>query len=190
MTVLDPSTGFPSIGRQRCTLDCVEAEFVSAPKFAGSTTRRKVWEDFEAALELLKSAVKVHAVWLAGSFISAKLDPNDIDAVFVINARDLGRRAAADQQVVASFIDRVSTGSGTVAPKHGLKVDSFLLHWSPIPDLDLKNNANHMIYAANRGYWDDFWCRNRTGQKYHPSTWKDALPSRGYLEVMVNGYTR
>lgn len=190
MTVLDPTTGYPSVGRLRCSLEEIKAEFVDHPRFAQSATRCSVWEDFETALSLLSGGVLVHAVWLAGSFVSSKLDPNDIDAVFVINARNLAARSEADRKVVASFSERTCDPLGNVVRAHGLKVDSFLLQWAPIPEVDLQGDLSHVQYVASRGYWDDFWCRNRNGQKHHPPTWRDALPARGYLEVIVHAFTR
>lgn len=178
MTLLDVATGVPPIGRHRATKDEIEAAFVTAPEFATSTTRKELWDEFESGLGLLSGAVLVHAVWLGGSFFSNKIDPSDIDAVFVVNNTDLTHRTDADRQVVNAFQER----------SHGLRLDSFILRWRPIAEWNY-DAPGHRQYTNWRGYWDDFWCRIRTGMKSDPPVREDSIPRRGYLELMVNDYS-
>lgn len=186
-TLLVDSTGVPSIGRQRASVDAVKAAFVDDSRFSTSSSRCAIWDDFEAGLALLSSAVLVHAAWLGGSFISDKLNPGDLDVVFVINQSDLNHRSAADKQVVDGFQREVYQGPDRPARPHGLLLDSFILPWRPLANLQTRA-PGHMPYILGRGYWDDFWCRRRTGAKSDPPVPDDAIPKRGYLEVILNDY--
>lgn len=188
--MLDAATGFPPVTRTRWSLQDVNDRFVTDSQFAASRTRDDIWDDFELATVLLGQSVLLHAVWIGGSFISDKENPNDIDAVYVINARDLAKRTAAERTIVESFVDRECSPLGEIRPKHGLRVDSFLLRWKPYGQFRPNVDLEHQGYAASRGYWDDFWCRVRQGNKTQPVTWKDAIPRRGYLEVVINDFTR
>ena len=187
VTLLDVATGVPPVGRRRATITEIEAAFVSAPEFSASTTRRTIWADFETGLQLLSSAVLVHAAWLGGSFISSKLDPSDLDVVFLVNQSDLNRRSDPEKQIVDAFLRWEDQGPGRPARAHGLLIDSFILNWRPLANPN-PDAPGHAPYVKWRGYWDDFWCRNRSGSKSDPPTREDALPRRGYVEVIIDDY--
>ncbi len=189
--MLDSTTGYPRLGRHVVKLEDVRAQLVDAPEYAGSVTRAAVWDDLETAIGLLANAVLVHALWIGGSFVSDKLDPGDVDVAFVVNQRDLRARSVDDRKVVESFARRDRDAFGRPVPAHGLRVDSFIIRWEPFAELDpWKGPPEHREYAASRGYWDDFWGRVRQTPKAAPTIWKDALPRRGYLEVVINDFTR
>jgi len=187
----DPTTGYLPRGRHRVTEADIRARFVAHPDFATSTTRAVAWEEYELGRELLASKVRIHAVWIGGSFLTSKVDANDVDALFIISGRDYKRLNPADQAVVNSFVP-VPGPMGTHVRAHGLtRLDSFLLPWSPASPLSFRTVPEHAEYASFRGYWDDFWQRDRhnkpTGQ---PAVWMDAIPVRGYLEVELDEFTR
>ena len=180
---------FLPAGRHPCTVDEVEAAFVTNAHFASSISRAPLWEQHWAtALGLLASAVRVHAAWISGSFVSSKKNPRDIDVTFIVNEADWATRSAAERQVVEAFVRRVlDPTSGKVVPAHGLLVDSYIIPWAPhlgrrghTPDYDR--------YLSDRGYWDDWWSRRRVSPKGAPAVPEDAHPTRGYLEVSISDY--
>lgn len=186
-----PAVGFAP-GRHVCTVDEIEATFVSAPGFAESTTRADIWADWQRAVALLRGAAVVHAAWISGSFISGKLDPSDIDVLFVVNLRDRLRRTPEDLKVIESFERRITGALGNQVAAHGLRVDSFVLNWGPHnPDPAYPPDGMspaYRSYVQARGYWDDWWSRSRVTAKGDPVLKKDSFPRRGYLEVNFDAY--
>ena len=177
---LDPATGLLPVGRHACTEAEVEAMFVSAPQFAASPTRADVWAHWKLAVGVLQASALVHAAWIGGSFSTAKPDPADIDVTFIVNRADYRLRPPQDQQVVSAFDGQLSA----VAP--ALEVDSYLIGWECC--LFARGVPHHETYFADRGYWDDWWQRSRTGPKGTPPVPADARPRRGYLEVLFSDY--
>ena len=180
---LDPATGLLPLGRQVCSADEVEIAFVKDILFFGSATRRAIWDDWNDALSTLQSTVIVHAAWIGGSFTTSKLDPEDIDVTFVINGADLRQRSVPEQQIIAPFV-----GGGQLKSVLGLQVDSYILPWECLPDPSQGMNYFRDQYYVWRGYWDDWWQRARQTPKGSPPVPADALPRRGYLEVLVSDY--
>jgi hypothetical protein len=177
-------------GRHRVTEIEVYERFVTHPEFVASSTRPEIWAQYEDARELLKGAIRVHAVWVGGSFTTSKLDPQDIDAVFLVSARDYARASKEDKQVVDAFAPRRNAFGVAVRGHPFNRVDSFVLHWRPWPNPDPNASAEAAQYCQARGYWDDFWQRLRKGSKDAPPTWHDGLPERGYLEVELDAFDR
>lgn len=191
IATLDAATGYLPNGRHRVTEAEIHARFVAHPDFAASTTRSASWDEYELGRDLLRSKLRVHAVWFGGSFLTSKVQAKDIDALFIISGRDYNRLSPSDKTVVDGF--RAKTGPmGATVRGHGLtQLDSFLLPWFPFYDFDPFNVPDHRAYAVARGYWDDFWQRDRFNKPDgKPPHWKDALPVRGYLEVELDAFTR
>lgn len=183
---IDLGTGYLERGRHRMTEAEVHARFVGHADFAGSTTRPDIWDEYEIGRDLLRSKVRVHAVWIGGSFLTAKVDANDMDALFIISASDFAGLDANGQRVVSSFVADPATG----VRGHGFTtLDSYLVAWQPFSPLSPTGGPEQLQYTAGRGYWDDFWQRDRFSKvKGSPADWRDALPVRGYLEVELDAY--
>lgn len=189
--ILDPATHAPPMGRTRVQESDVRAWFVDDPRFKTSTTRSGIWDEYELARDVVRGAVRLHAVWFSGSFISDKVDPSDIDVTFVVSARDYDRASEDDKKVVDSFQlqPRPALG-GARARTSGLAlVDSFLLLWRPVPP-QLAMEPIPASYFGFRGYWDDWWQRKATNPKGQPPHVDDPLPRRGYLEVEFDAFAR
>ena len=178
------------LGRYQCTQQEIEAFFVNDPSFAASKSRRVIWQHWETGLGLLMNAVTVHSAWIGGSFVTEKLTPRDIDVAFIVSEEDRAARGPADRKVIESFIHRVRDPlkSGFI-PAHGLLVDSYVIDWSP-HHLRPDNTRSPLYddYAADHGYWDDWWSRIRVTPKRQPPVREDALPKRGCLEVILSEY--
>lgn len=185
LPALDSATGLLPPGRHVCSAAEVELAFVRDIAFFGSATRPVIWSDWNDALGVLQSAVTVHAAWIGGSFTTSKVDPEDIDVTFVINGAEVRSLGLPEQKVVTLFYR-----PGYVKFHLGLKVDSYLLPWecppSPLPPWWA--SVQDSYYRA-RGYWDDWWQRARQSPKGSPPVPAEALPRRGYVEVLFSDYT-
>jgi hypothetical protein len=159
--------------------------FVKDVSFSGSATRRKIWSDWNDALAVLQSAVTVHAVWIGGSFTTSKVDPEDIDVTYIVNAAELRRQQGQQEQKIISIFGT----PGRVKSELSLDVDSFMITWECIPSpLPPGMNSFQDLYYWARGHWDDWWQRVKQGPKGGPPVPADAVLRRGYLEVPVSDY--
>ena len=174
---LDPATGWLPLGRHHCS----QAEIETA--FATSSTRTAIWRDWQSGLQLLQTAVTVHAAWVGGSFTTAKPDPEDLDVTFLINGEDMRHRSAGDLKIITIFAT-----AGQAKARLGLNLDSYVVPWECVPQPRPRMSIVHDGYFWARGHWDDWWQRNRLSSKTSPPTPADTLPRRGYLEVALSDY--
>jgi hypothetical protein len=171
-------SGLLPLGRHPATESEIEAMFVADAVFAASTTRADIWRDFQRARATLAHTIPLLAAWIGGSFSTAKLAPDDIDVVWIVDGRAYPTLDRQSAQILSVF------GQGKVLrTMTGLAVDSYVITWLPIPAPDVENNPTHGSQAAWRGYWDDFWLRKPQSAKSLPPTAADSVPRRGYLEV-------
>lgn len=176
------ATGLLPPGRFGAEMDEIKEKFVDAPLYSTSTSRSAIWADFESATDELRRIVPVAWAWVSGSFISGKIDPDDIDVVYWCEDVLLNRVTdRIDKNTVQMF------AYNQVRPVTGLRVDSRICTWHVRPEAGVQNTLEHLTYARQRGFWDDFWLRKRSGAKGDPPVREDALPRRGYLELILDG---
>ncbi|MGW4581938.1 DUF6932 family protein [Rhodococcus aetherivorans] len=163
-------------GRFRATLPEVKSHW------GFNQHRVTLFENFETFIEQIRQLVRVSAVWLSGSYLSEKETPGDVDAVFLIDQEQLNR--ITDQR-----IRHILTPDGLrwLANSLGFQLDLYVLPWQARTSLDLKTPIDKELMQA-RGYWDDFWQRKRQVPKGTAPTRECALPSRGYVEVIIDGF--
>ncbi|OBH55023.1 hypothetical protein A5687_03350 [Mycobacterium mantenii] len=173
-------TGALPVGRYLTTADEIHSRFVDNK----SARRQEVWDDWNKATTLLNSHLPICAVWLSGSFLTQKDEPDDVDCVYWAEDTEIDR--ARTNPISATIID-VFAQKDALRSLVGLRVDTFVVPWNCCSDL-----ANATIatasYFQNRGHWDDFWQRMRSGGKGAAAVREDALPRRGYLEVILDGF--
>lgn len=169
---LAPS-GLLPLGRWVATPEEVYSTFVSGH----GAVREKVWTDWIELTTALREIVPVPAAWLGGSLLSSKAEPGDVDSVYLVEWRHLA--VAKVDQAAANFLQIVASNSVKSALK--LSVDSFILEWAPLPGVAPSALAGS--YLGDRGYWDDLWTRQRSADARAA-----AIPKRGYLEVILDGY--
>ena len=170
-------------GRFPATIVEVESAFVADPKWATSTTRQTVWDDWKQITAQARKVVPVAAVWIAGSFLTDKMDPDDLDVVYIIDSR---QAAAVTSPLHKGFLSLLAQGDA-LRTLRGKRLDTFVINW--VPDPDGQGAASGFPdYAASRGYWDDLWQRRLSGPKHAPRVPSDALPKRGYLEVILDDF--
>ncbi len=166
------------VGRTRVTLEEVEAVF------ATNQLRRDLWAEFADATAILRASVRVRWIWLAGSYFTDKPDPDDVDCTYWIEDQDL---VAARADPVAARVIETFSQPGLVRGLLRLRVDAYVVPWTCNP-LHYPVSADHDQYYRQRGYWDDLWLRTRSGAKGAATTRADALPRRGYLEVVLDDF--
>lgn len=187
----DVSTGTLPPGRYRATLQEIEQAYVLDPAFAKSQTRRRNWEGFaeyrsawavaEETLGLPASLVQGY--WIAGSFISDTLDPDDIDVTVLLDGDLLDSCANRKGmgQVKKLYANRAKIKAVTNVEPFILKV-----RWEESTLIPKRLPRETQLSLATRGGLDNFWQRVRPpGPKDAPVARQTALAERGYLEVAV-----
>ncbi len=153
----------PPPGRWTCTRSEFESTFVRPD----IDVRRKLIEDLDVyADQQKKNGLVVTSYWLAGSFVSSKTSPGDIDVTAVIDGS-----ASMPTPGARDWMTPKNRWKHTIHPDVGrlLLVDGYSI--TKVPD------SHHGLddYHRLRGYWDDWWQRCRvTGAKL----------ARGYAEVV------
>jgi len=180
------SSGLLPLGRFPCSLDELEADFVDSSTFATSATRPAVFADFLSVVGLLRAfdADLIERVWIGGSFVTDKPDPDDIDCLFILS----GDRFDALPSNTKKNQVRQFNRKGWVREKLNLRVEAFLLIRVPFanPWEGDGVRADARPYTQVRGAWDDWWLRTRTGEGPNdPPRLESAEPRRGYLEVTL-----
>ncbi len=179
-------------GRYRAALDEVLERFVDG--FPGSSTRREIWDGFVAYLRIwadIEERMRPHlgddallsVVWLAGSFISEKLDPHNLDLSVMVGYDAIQKckgKPGAKKLVELANREKMlkQFRLSPILIRYRYVQSPFRLqNLAPGPELD---------YALNRGAFDDFWQRTRpVGEPKGPPTKESGALSRGYLEVEV-----
>lgn len=168
--------GHLPMGRWVCTPEDVEEAFVASDK----GVRGQIWSDWTMLRDALRSALgELPACWMAGSFLSDKPIPGDIDVVWVVDAVRWSQVFNAADAHLRGFL--LNCANNGVKSSYHLNVDSFVLEWMPTPGPDRPVGAEP--YYGNRGYWDNLWIRVRDADDRLSS-----IPRRGYLEVILDGY--
>lgn len=170
------SDGIVPHGRWRVTLADIESVFVDGR----AEPRPSIWTEFATATAALQSITHVAALWLSGSYFTSKPDPDDIDCVYIVDDRS---KPTTPQE--AAVFD-LFTGGQKLRKVTRLRVDSYVLPWIYRPGVEI--DVASQIPLMWRGYWADLWQRRRHGPKgsTHP---QDAIPERGFLEVIVGDFT-
>lgn len=163
------------LGRWPATLSEVEDVFVTGL----SSRRQEVWGDWLELTAALRDVVTLPAVWLGGSFFTDKAEPGDLDSVYIVEWAAAKVALMHPDPRRAELVQAVA--SCQVKKFFEVPVDSFILEWMPTPGPGSPLIARE--YRDRRGYWDDLWSRQRS-----PDARADAIPSRGYVEVIFDGY--
>jgi hypothetical protein len=137
-------------GRHHMSLAALEALCVTP--YATSSTRPGLLAEFAALIRHLEAGIGVCDVWVDGSFITEKDDPDDIDLTITVPSEVLERIAATDQAVVQQLFAMV--GDGLFSP--GLHI--FVLAVRPVghpdhPALELAVRDWAQWWSVTREAW-------------------------------------
>ncbi|KAA1430673.1 hypothetical protein KV112_11575 [Mycolicibacter sp. MYC123] len=177
---LDPTHGLLPPGRYRATRIEVRQRFVDGR----GAHRQRLWQDWESATNLLRRHVHVNAAWLYGQFLSDDPEPQVVSCAYWAEDLELAKAHLNPTSVhtLAAFAQR-----GKVRRIVGVQVDTQLLAWHCQPD---PNTEDRYLtpYLERRGQVDDYLQRIRCGTRGSIPARDDALPRRGYVEVIVDDY--
>jgi hypothetical protein len=185
--------GFLPPGRYRLEPEAAEHLLVRQDRFQGSDTRQQLWSGLETYLsrffdlEERHRAVAgdvslVHAVWLGGSYVSTKLNPQNIDLTVLIDEGAVAamRGLEGTRWLISAFNRKARLAELGVSP---LRVG-----YRPIVSVFRADRLAppEQAYLRDRGAWDDWWqrCRPNGVDKTEP-TLETVVPRRGYLEVTL-----
>ncbi|GAA1834516.1 DUF6932 family protein [Actinomadura chokoriensis] len=181
-------------GRYRVDMAQAYDLLVGHERFATSRTRGPLWDGLTSYLlmfeglqeryaELVDGRELISLLWLAGSYVSAKLDPGDIDVTVFTNAEvvDLIKGKPGAKWLMDAF-HREKMGEK-------YKLDPFQVSYRAVPHAFNVTGMTPLEagYFRDRGRYDDWW------QRLHPSdtvdkqapTMDSCMAARGYLEVTL-----
>lgn len=72
-------------------MDIAEFENAFVNSFTTSQTRQTIYSNFEQWKNRLTSQYKIHEIWVDGSFVTDKINPNDVDVVVFAHALDYNK---------------------------------------------------------------------------------------------------
>ncbi|MCX4584993.1 hypothetical protein [Streptomyces sp. NBC_01481] len=177
-----PATDTLPPGRFPLTWEEVESELVKSERFAGSATRAEIfneWEFHYAAVEAVLGAVS--RIWLAGSFVSGKIDPSDADVTYLI-PHDVYDAHASDSDD-ADYLDNLATRDWCVG--QGMRVDAYILrlpgttHFGDLGVTGAMALGDREVFYK-LGLYDEIWQRCRATLD---GSGTDSR--RGYVEVLL-----
>jgi hypothetical protein len=133
--------------------------------------------------DILNGLALIHRLWLGGSFVSAKVDPGNIDATLLIDTRaeHVVHGKPGSKWLTTAFKSRESVmGRFGVSPvRVGYQPVSHVFRTD-------RMTPEERTYFTQRGVWDDWWQRCRLpGQADRSPSEESAAPARGYLEVRL-----
>ncbi|KOT32349.1 hypothetical protein ADK41_30090 [Streptomyces caelestis] len=188
------ATDFLPLGRYSVSAAEAESLLVKAPEFENSKTRTRLWTGLRGYLEgflaledayasVLDGLPLIHRLWLGGSFVSAKLDPRNIDATLLIDVRAeraiRGRPGSKWLTTAFKSRDSIRREFGVSPVRVGYLPVSRVFR----PEL---MSTEERTYFMERGVWDDWWQRCRLPDQADRSPSEaSAAPARGYLEVRL-----
>lgn len=131
--------------------ECTEAELFDrfVEPFARSATRSRVWEGFRMWKECLSSSGIGILMWIDGSFVEEKPDPDDVDVVSFADYDALLGMSSAEQQEVESLL---AGGESTL--------DEFSVHTFLVPSCS-PGHPWYPSFARQRQYWRRWFGRTR-----------------------------
>ena len=149
--------------------ECDEAELQArfVDYFPHSSSRKPIYQGF---LKLRKEAATngIQATqWVDGSYLSSKIDPDDIDVVTFIDRDELN----ALPQDRRDFVERLLNGGDDTKPDY--KSHTFLLSSCS------SSHPYYPVFEAFRLYWLDLW-----GHTYEDKNTGKKEP-KGFLEMTV-----
>lgn len=87
-------------GRHVLSLNELRSLCVASKKFGLSITRKRLQQNLEVVIEKLSAATIIGEVWIDGSYLTEKIDPDDVDVVLRVASdiydTDAEKRAVVD----------------------------------------------------------------------------------------------
>jgi hypothetical protein len=155
-----PGSNYLEPGIHAATVEEVHHALVAA--FPQSTTRLEIFEQWQELTEEIRELVKVESQWLDGSFVSRKLDPNDLDLTTTYSAVEGDSLDEAGRHALSRLLSGPNNEKFT-------RIDSW-----PTPVYPVDHPAYKWL-AADREYF-------RTGMFARDDRTPTAI-EKGFVEV-------
>lgn len=184
----DASTkGLPP-GRYLTTLDEIEERFVTHDDFAGSSTRVRNWAGLRRYLDAWDEAEAavdrrlLIGVWIAGSFVTSKPDPSDIDITPIY---DLAQFKTLNGKPGVGQVKKLLGDRARI--RRAFHVEAFPLPWlstgsSLFPE---KLPPTEQVVLLNAGGLNDWWQRITRVDGRGGPVHAEVYAEKGYLEVIL-----
>jgi hypothetical protein len=182
----DHPSGLLPVGRYLAHAGEVHATFVAAEEFASSQSRATLWEQWKTHVGLLEALMgREPRTWMAGSFVSSKLDPSDVDVFYGFDAEVFDRLDGAD----LAYVEQLCTRESCIK-NFDLRIDAYFTRLPDrlsVDELRPQQMGERNLQAfQSLGLYDEIWQRVRRV----PSTGRSSAASqgvtrRGYLEVQL-----
>jgi hypothetical protein len=144
-------------GGHAATVDEIELALVDA--FPASKTRRPLFEQWRNVVAAIERILPIQEHWMDGSYVTAKLDPNDIDIVTYLDHQDFDGLDDVAKTLLAGLVsNKVSQAL------HGC--DSYWVVAYP------EGHPLRAAYEQSRSYWEHWLGTDRTGNP------------KGYVELL------
>jgi hypothetical protein len=131
-------------------------------EFRESQTRNNIFEGFQAFLLDFSNFVNdSYDIWIDGSFVTKKLNPNDIDVVFILDARVLEQKGKEIETLFRSN-----------EAKQKYSVDAYT-----IAKYD-ESSSKYFLYQSEKAYWANWFGysrKNRQSMRF----------SKGFIEIKI-----
>ncbi|MFG2757554.1 DUF6932 family protein [Streptomyces wuyuanensis] len=157
----------------------VEQRFVTSEDFTESSTRASLWQEWNNHLTLLQTITgnRISRAWISGSFVTAKVDPKDVDSTYFMEASDYDALDVEERGTLQNLIDM------KWCHKRGLRIDPYLIpavsgmkFWQ-LEREDLFSQTARECFQSI-GLYDEMWGRLKAED--------DGLSRRrGYVEVLL-----
>lgn len=167
-----PDTRSPYPGRYPMTWEDIERSLVRE----AALRRPELWEELVKHRAMVECVLgSVNRIWLAGSFVSDKPDPSDVDLAYLVDAEVY---AAITQP--EDLADLANLGDREWCVKQGMRVDACILSLPATVDFRDLGVTGAMAAGDGEifqmlGLYDEIWQRCRTGGGLR----------RGYVEVAL-----
>lgn len=156
--------GYLPQGRYLCTLDEVRKQF------GWNEHRIQLLRDLKSYLIVWEQVLPLSRLWIGGSFLTQKEKPGDIDVTAIVREKYVSTEE--EQRFLSNML---SLPGPRFKKATGLSIDQYPFVWSEYSDVPTEES--HVNYVRSRGYWDDWWGRERS---------TGAEQVRGYLEVILD----
>ena len=183
---LDPTTGSLPPGRYLTCADEVHDQFVTAEIFSESHSRSGLWVNWVEHVRLLEALMGCEPrTWMAGSFVSSKLDPLDIDVFYGF---DPGAFDALDREDLV-YLAQLCTRESCIK-QFNMRIDAYFTRLPdhlPVDDLrPQRMGAQNLQAFQSLGLYDEIWQRERRALAGESTLVpvQDHI-RRGYLEVRL-----
>nr|WP_203834233.1 hypothetical protein [Actinoplanes humidus] len=158
-------------------MDDLYARFV---RTTGSTAREEIWGEWDSHRSAVGAlAGEITRMWVAGSFVSRKAEPSDVDVTYLLRAEAFDR---LDAETLA-YLDDLTLRGWCV--ERGMRVDSYLVRLPenrPVSQM-VTSLFTHADAASFRdvGLYDEVWQR----VKPIAANGDPGSLRRGYVEVLL-----